>query len=138
MVRRNVIHTLIVGVALGLVVREHPPLLWSTIQIAGLVLFVTGFVLWAIARIQLGSSFSVRPQARQLVSRGVYSKIRNPIYIFGSCVVAGLILFYRHPMGLLVFGIIIPLQVWRARKEAAVLEAKFGEQYRAYRAGTWF
>jgi protein-S-isoprenylcysteine O-methyltransferase Ste14 len=34
--------------------------------------------------------------------------------------------------------VIAPVQVWRARKEAAVLEAKFGDEYRAYRASTWF
>jgi protein-S-isoprenylcysteine O-methyltransferase Ste14 len=39
---------------------------------------------------------------------------------------------------LLAFLIVIPLQIWRARKESAVLEASFGEEYRRYRAGTWF
>jgi protein-S-isoprenylcysteine O-methyltransferase Ste14 len=30
------------------------------------------------------------------------------------------------------------MQIVRARKEAAVLEAKFGEEYRIYRSHTWF
>jgi len=34
--------------------------------------------------------------------------------------------------------IIVPLQIWRAGKEAKVLEASFGDEYRTYRAGTWF
>jgi protein-S-isoprenylcysteine O-methyltransferase Ste14 len=34
--------------------------------------------------------------------------------------------------------IIIPLQIFRARREAAVLEAKFGDEYREYRKRTWF
>jgi protein-S-isoprenylcysteine O-methyltransferase Ste14 len=29
-------------------------------------------------------------------------------------------------------------QMARARKEAQVLEANFGDEYRAYRARTWF
>ena len=41
-------------------------------------------------------------------------------------------------MWLPVFVLLIPLQLWRARKESAVLEAAFGDEYRAYRAGTWF
>jgi protein-S-isoprenylcysteine O-methyltransferase Ste14 len=36
----------------------------------------------------------------------------------------------------LVIG--IPLQIVRARREAHVLEAKFGEAYREYRRQTWF
>lgn len=135
---RNAALTVIVGLGFGLIIWDHPPSLRNPTQIAGLFLFVAGFVLWAVARFQLGESFAVRAQARQLVSHGLYSKIRNPIYIFGSCVIAGLILLLGHPKWLLVFLVIIPLQVWRARKESAVLEAKFGEQYRAYRASTWF
>jgi len=41
-------------------------------------------------------------------------------------------------MWLLIFVGIIPLQVWRVKKEAQVLEATFGEEYRRYRATTWF
>jgi protein-S-isoprenylcysteine O-methyltransferase Ste14 len=101
-------------------------------------LLLTGFVLWTIARFQLGASFAVTAQARQLVTRGIYSKIRNPIYIFGSWLIAGAFLVIGRPLWLLIFVIIIPMQIWRARKEAAVLEAKFGDEYRAYRASTWF
>jgi protein-S-isoprenylcysteine O-methyltransferase Ste14 len=39
---------------------------------------------------------------------------------------------------LLIFVILIPLQVVRARREAAVLEAEFGDEYREYRKRTWF
>ncbi len=105
---------------------------------AGLCLMVVGFVLWTVARFQLGSSFTATAQARQLVTRGLYSKIRNPIYIFGSCVIAGAILLLGRPIWLLIFALIIPLQLWRARRESQVLEAKFGDEYRRYRAGTWF
>jgi len=47
-------------------------------------------------------------------------------------------LLLGHPAWLLIFLVIVPLQIWRARKEAAVLQAEFAEQYRAYRASTWF
>jgi len=97
-----------------------------------------GFVLWTVAPFQLGKSLTVTAQAKQLVTRGLYSKLRNPIYVFGSCVIAGLILLLGRPVWLLVFVGLIPLQIWRGRKEAQVLEAKFGEEYRKYRAATWF
>ena len=137
MVRQHIALTLLPAVVLAFIVWEHSPV-WTPLRIAGLCLLSTGFVLWTVSRFQLGSSFRVTAQANQLVSRGLYSKIRNPIYVFGSCVIAGLILILGRPVWLLVFAAIIPLQIWRARKEAAVLEAKFGEQYRAYRSSTWF
>jgi|SRR5579864_1310254 len=138
MIGRHIALTLIVGAAFGLTLWTHFPSVWTPMQIAGLVLSIAGFVLWTIARFQLGASFTVTAQARQLVSGGLYSRIRNPIYTFGSCVIVGLILLLGRPLWLLIFVVIIPLQIWRARKEASVLEAKFGERYRAYRVSTWF
>jgi len=138
MIAANVMLTLLVGAALGVVVWEHPPTAWGSMQVAGICLLGIGFVLWTTARFQLGRSLTVTAQARQLVTRGLYSKIRNPIYVFGSCVIAGLILVLGRPVWLLAFLIVIPLQIWRARKESSVLEASFGEEYRRYRAGTWF
>lgn len=137
-VKPNILLTLIVGAALVFVIRRYPPAAWTAWQIAGLFLMVAGFVLWTTARFQLGSSLTVTAQARKLVTRGLYSRLRNPIYVFGSCTIAGLILLVGRPLGLLIFAAVIPLQIWRSRKEAQVLEAKFGEEYRAYRASTWF
>jgi protein-S-isoprenylcysteine O-methyltransferase Ste14 len=136
--KKQLVLTLIIGAGLGLTIWKNQPQSWTPLRVFGLCLFLFGFVLWTIARFQLGSSFAVTAQARQLVSRGLYSKIRNPIYIFGSCVIAGVFLALGHPWWLLVFIVVIPMQIWRARKEAAVLESKFGEQYRTYKASTWF
>jgi protein-S-isoprenylcysteine O-methyltransferase Ste14 len=94
--------------------------------------------MWTVARFQLGNSLTVTAQAKQLVTRGVYSKIRNPIYVFGSLFIVGYILLLDRPRWLLIFAVIIPLQIWRVRKESQVLEAKFGDEYRNYRSGTWF
>lgn len=138
MIPTNAALTLAVGVALGLIVWEHAPATWGAMQVIGACLLVVGFVLWSTARFQLGKSFAVTAQARKLVTQGLYSKLRNPIYVFGSFVMAGLILLLGRPVWLLVFLILIPLQIWRSGKEASVLEAAFGDEYRKYRAGTWF
>lgn len=135
---KHVLLTVVVGGGLAWAIWTHAPAAWNLPQIGGLCLLIFGFVLWTVARFQLGNSFTVTAQARQLVATGIYSKIRNPIYVFGSCVLAGTILVIARPVWLLVFVVIIPLQIWRAGKEAAVLEAAFSEQYRAYRASTWF
>lgn len=91
-----------------------------------------------MARIQLGNSFSVTPQARQLVTHGIYSRVRNPIYVFSALAIAGLFLFLGNLYFLLLLVVILRLQFFRARAEARVPEEHFGEQYRRYRAPTWF
>jgi protein-S-isoprenylcysteine O-methyltransferase Ste14 len=125
----------LVGITILLLVFGYPP--WPPVRVVGLVLLLPSLVLITLARFQLGSSFSVAPEARQLVTRGLYSRIRNPIYVFGSLVIAGLMLFLDRPYWLLVLALLIPLQVLRARAEARVLEEKFGDAYRQYRAKTW-
>ena len=138
MLRTHILLTLLVGTGFALSIWRFGPTPWSAVQVVGLCLLIVGFVCWTIARFQLGRSFTVSAQARQLVTRGLYSKFRNPIYVFGSLVIAGFILTIGRPEWLLVFLLIIPLQIWRARKESKVLEASFGEEYRRYRASTWF
>ena len=138
MIGKHIALTLIVGGGVCALFWQHPPEEWNAIRIAGVALLPLGFVLWTVARFQLGASFAVKAEARQLVTRGLYSKIRNPIYVFGSWVAAGGILAFGKPVWLLIFLILIPLQIWRAGKESAVLETAFGEEYRKYKAGTWF
>jgi len=132
----NIVVIAAVVVYLGLHVRGLGPL--TLTREIGLALMVAGFVCWAIARLQLGKSFSVRAKATELVTSGIYSRIRNPVYVFSTIFGVGLILWISQPIWLLVLLVVIPMQVIRARKEGQVLEAKFGDAYRAYRAKTWF
>ena len=134
----NILLTIVVGVALWATLRRFSAGPWSAMQIIGACLLLVGFLFWTMARFQLGASLTVSAQAKKLVTRGLYSKIRNPIYVFGSCVVAGIILIAARPVWLLLFVLMIPLQIWRARKESAVLESAFGDEYRSYRGKTWF
>ena len=138
MIFKHAVLTLIVGTGIAVVGWHLRPAVWTPMPIVGVCLIVTGFVLWSIARFQLGDSFAVTAQARHLVTHGLYSKFRNPIYVFGSFVIAGEILFVERPTLLLFFVVLIPIQIWRAGKESKVLEEKFGDEYRKYRAQTWF
>jgi protein-S-isoprenylcysteine O-methyltransferase Ste14 len=111
---------------------------WDAQRLLGSSLLVIGLLLVFIARFQLGRSFSVTPQALELVTHGLYSKIRNPIYIFGTIAIAGLCLILQKPAMWLFLLAIVAMQTVRARREARVLEAKFGDDYRSYRSRTWF
>jgi protein-S-isoprenylcysteine O-methyltransferase Ste14 len=101
-------------------------------------LTIMGFVLCTTTRSQLGTSLTVSPQAKQLVTRGLYSRIRSPISVFGACVIAGLMVVSGRLMWLLVLLVIIRLQIWRVRKESQGSRQTFGGAYRKYRADTWF
>jgi protein-S-isoprenylcysteine O-methyltransferase Ste14 len=112
---------------------------WTPRHIAGLALIALGYAGWLTARLQLREFFTARAEARGLVTTGIYSKIRNPIYFFGLVFFAGIALYLLVPWWtFLVLLLIIVMQVRRARNEARVLEAKFGDAYRQYRAKTWF
>ncbi len=114
------------------------PGVWNGARLAGLCIAVPAAVLLFTARWQLGQSFSVTPQARELVTHGLYAKIRNPIYVFSALVVLGILISLQYRYALLWLLVLVPIQIVRARQEAAVLEARFGEQYCKYREGTWF
>jgi len=111
---------------------------WNAQRLVGSALLVVGMLFVFIARFQLGRSFSITAQARELVTRGLYSRIRNPIYVFGTIAIAGLCLILQRPGMWLLMLFIVAMQTVRARREARVLEAKFGDDYRKYRSRTWF
>ena len=110
----------------------------TPMRIAGLSIAIPSFLLFVLARIQLGSAFSVEAKASTLVTTGLYSRIRNPIYLFGALMLAGAIIWANRPWLLLFFLVLIPLQIYRSRKEEAVLLEKFGDAYLHYKRKTWF
>lgn len=117
-------------------VAAHPqdsPRYWIALAIAAV-----GFILWITARIQLGRSFSVRAKATQLVTTGLYSKIRNPVYFFAHIAILATAVAWGRWIWVLLALLGIPFQMARALKEQQVLEAAFGDEYRRYKAQTWF
>ncbi|MGA8503194.1 MAG: isoprenylcysteine carboxylmethyltransferase family protein [Candidatus Sulfotelmatobacter sp.] len=107
-------------------------------RIIGTALMLVGIGGIVTARFQLGKSFAIRAKAHQLVTHGIYSKIRNPIYVFGVVVLVGFVLVLHRPVLWLVVLAVVIMQTVRARREAKILEAAFGDAYREYRRKTWF
>jgi protein-S-isoprenylcysteine O-methyltransferase Ste14 len=126
---------LVAVVVLALHFRNEP---WPPHRIIGAAIVLVALALITVARVQLGRSFSVTAQARRLVTTGLYSRIRNPIYVCGELVFVGAAIFMLSWWPVVITLAVSPLQVKRARREAAVLEAAFGEEYIAYRRRTWF
>jgi len=112
--------------------RTHGPANWI-----GLAIAVIGLAGVFVSRYTLGKSFSVKAKATALVTSGIYSRIRNPIYVSGVAFIIGIAITLGRPL-ILLLVVMIPMQIWRARREARALEEKFGEEYREYRRRTWF
>src|SRR5271156_1644913 len=137
MIRRVGIPLVAGSVALGFIFQAGPGPR-GLMRLVGMVIACIGFAGVIISRYTLGRSFSVVPKATALVTTGIYSRIRNPIYVSGMFFLAGAVLIIRKPAMLAFALVLIPIQIFRARREAAVLEAQFGDAYREYRKRTWF
>ena len=126
----------LVPIAAVIWVFARPP--WTPLRIAGLLITVVFLALLTVARLQLGNAFSVTPQARMLVSHGIYSKIRHPVYVFSAFAATGLFLYMGMFRLLWLIVVLIPIQFARARKEEQVLTERFGQAYLEYKKTTWF
>ncbi len=110
---------------------------WTVLRILGAVLAITGYSMFVTARLQLGKSFSVTPQAKELVTSGLYSRIRNPIYVFVDVMIFGSILALHLYWLFAIYPLLVAMHVFRARREGKVLQEKFGQAYLDYCNQTW-
>jgi len=108
---------------------------WTTW--AGLLLAIVSLLLVLVARRQLGKSFAVTPQARDLVTHGLYSRLQNPMYVFVDLTICGMALALDRWYVLLPLVILLPLQIRNTVRERKLLGEKFGERYESYRRSTW-
>jgi protein-S-isoprenylcysteine O-methyltransferase Ste14 len=122
-------------VLVALAVRYGPRTVWFY---AGLGLTAGAMPFWILARLQLGHSFSVTAQARRLVTHGLYTRLRNPIYLFGGLAYFGALVALQVWWLVVAWLVLTPIQVLRVRREEKVLAEAFGPEYEAWRAKTWF
>jgi protein-S-isoprenylcysteine O-methyltransferase Ste14 len=136
--KTNMITLALVIAAVVLLLLHARELEWNTARLVGGAIAAAAFPPFVLARIQLGGSFSYAAKAAKLVTTGLYSRIRNPIYLFGGLVIIGISLFLSVWGPLVVVLVLVPLQKVRARNEERVLTEAFGDEYLRYRSRTWF
>lgn len=104
-----------------------------------LSLFVTliGLVIWWVATITLGRSFSLIPRARELIQKGIYSKIRHPIYWGASITSVGWVVLTHSLVLVFVAAVFILSSLVRASLEEKKLIETFGGKYISYKKRTW-
>lgn len=111
----------------------------TNMQLAiAIVLGIPSFVLLLLSRRKLGKSFSVTPQAKQLVTTGLYAKVRHPMYLFLDLFFLAVIILADRPLLLILWGALVVFQSLRAKREEKVLAEAFGEEFEKYRKQTWF
>ncbi|HVC09688.1 MAG TPA: isoprenylcysteine carboxylmethyltransferase family protein [Elusimicrobiota bacterium] len=107
---------------------------------AGVVLCAAGGALRLWPVFVLGKRFSglvaIQP-GHQLVTTGIYGRIRNPSYLGLLLFMTGWALAFRAGAGLAVAALVLVPLFFRIRAEEALLRSHFGAEYDAYCARTW-
>jgi len=123
----------VIMVAAWMATRREGP--WTPTRLLGLMLILTGLTFLTIAHIQFE-----RQLTRQLglVTRGVYSRVRHPIYLFSFVAFTGLLLYLDQWWGVLALLPFQPILQHLAGREEKELETLYGERYLRYKQQTWF
>jgi len=111
--------------------RELTPLA----EIVATLLTMVGLAGAAVAICQLGRSFSLMAESRQLVTSGPYRFARHPIYAAEEIAAIGIFMQFASVWTALLLAAQIAFQLRRMHNEETVLNASF-PQYEAYRRST--
>jgi len=107
---------------------------------AGVLLYAVGGALRIAPAFALGERFSglvaIQP-GHELVTDGLYRRIRNPSYLGLLISTLGWALAFRSIIGILLTALLVVPLVARMKAEEALLGERFGAVYAAYRARSW-
>jgi protein-S-isoprenylcysteine O-methyltransferase Ste14 len=104
-------------------------------EISATLLIMIGNAGAVVALSQLGRSFSVMAETRQLVTTGPYRFVRHPLYLAEGVATVGVFLQFASLWTALLLLVQIAFQLRRIHNEELVLTARFLE-YTAYRRTT--
>lgn len=107
-------------------------------KIIGGIIVLLGIIFWVMARYNLGTAFSIKPQAKAVVNTRLYKKIKHPIYLFSTIAVLGVCIMYNIWWMYVLLVLLIITQWIRTRFEEKVLTKTFGQKYLDYKKQTWF
>ena len=104
----------------------------------GLIIFILGVIIWALAKTAMGkTAINITPE--KFVSKGIYSKLRHPMYLALIIMFIGLCLMFNSIVGMVLLALgIIPWHIYRVKAEEKAMIDKFGDQYTEYIKRTWF
>lgn len=103
--------------------------------LTGFVIMIFGMVFNLIVRTNLGKNWvplSKTTEYQELVTEGIYSKVRHPFYLSILILFLGVAVIPWNLYGLLFFIWALLAVIVRINKEEGELIAKFGEKYEKY------
>ena len=103
--------------------------------IASTLLILTGEGFAIVILMQLRSSFSIMPEARELVTSGLYRFVRHPLYLAEEVAAVGSVMQFLSAWTVMLFVLHIAFQLRRIWNEEAVLSQVFPE-YSMYKVKT--
>lgn len=106
-----------------------------TAEIASTLMVMTGSIGAIVALSQLGRSFSVMTETRQLVTRGPYQFVRHPLYVAEEIAIVGVWIQFASLWTALLLAAQFAFQLRRIHNEETILAATFPE-YHAYQKNT--
>jgi protein-S-isoprenylcysteine O-methyltransferase Ste14 len=128
------------GIALQLAMPRalHGGLLSPIIMTVGAALIIVGVTLVVLARRELaraGQPTDPGLPTSTLIMTGIFAVSRNPLYLGGVCVLAGLALAFNLPWSLaLLLPALVACQSMLIAPEERYLAARFGAEYQRYAA----
>lgn len=136
----------LVGIGLQLAAPVARPRGWYAfvIVLGGVVLVVLGMTFIVLARRELarqGQPTDPGLATSKLVTTGVFSVSRNPLYLGGICLLAGIALVFNLPWSMvLLIPAIVACHYLLIAPEERYLAAKFDREYAQYAASVrrWF
>jgi protein-S-isoprenylcysteine O-methyltransferase Ste14 len=111
---------------------------WFRLIMAGLATVSIPFTIWAYRTIGRNWVHALEPsnfkqkKTDELVTKGPYHYVRNPIYLGSFTFIIALALLAANLLLLLPSLVIITIIYTQIRKEEIMLLERFGEQYREY------
>ncbi len=110
---------------------------------AGIALMILGAILVVMARHEFrthGQPTDPGRPTRKIVTTGVFSVSRNPLYLGGVGILVGLALVFNFPwLIVLLLPALVACHTILIAPEERYLKDKFGEEYRLYteKVGRW-
>jgi protein-S-isoprenylcysteine O-methyltransferase Ste14 len=104
-------------------------------EIVSTLLIMIGNVGAVVALSQLGRSFSIMAESRQLVTTGPYRFVRHPLYAAEEIAMVGVFMQFASIYTALLLAVHIAFQLRRMHNEELVLTVRFPE-YAAYSQAT--
>ena len=107
----------------------------NSLTVIATVIMVAGTAITAAALLFLRRSFSITPEARQLVTKGMYSFVRHPMYLGEILGSLGMVLLAISPFTVSIFALFVLLQIKRMDYEERILQQAFPD-YGRYKRQT--